>query len=467
MSEQKTNSKIERRLAAILAADMVGYSRLMEADEGGTIARQKTYLSEIFDPGIARHNGRLVKTTGDGLLVEFASAVDGVECAVELQRALAEREAETPEDTRIQYRMGVNLGDIVIDGDDILGEGVNIAARLEGIAPAGGIYISGSVHEQVAGKLDHGFKDIGEQTVKNIAKPVHVYEVELGHRGEVAAATMQQDIRFCTSPDGVTLAYATVGNGPPLVKTANWLNHLEHDWQSPVWSHMLRALAEDHLLVRYDQRGNGLSDWKLDEISFAAYCRDLETVIDAAGIERFALFGVSQGCAVAIDYAVRNAERVTHLVLYGGYARGIGVNASKEVLAREAALTTLMRTGWAQDNPAFRQIFTTMFAPDATPEQVAAFDELQRITTSPENAARIREANLTVDVRDLLPKVTTPTLVLHCRDDAVASFESGRKMASKIPGARFVALEGKNHLILEDEPAWPRFIEEVRGFLGG
>ena len=317
---------VERRLAAVLAADMVGYTRLMEADEAGTIARQKKHRKALIDPKIAAHRGRIVKTTGDGMLVEFASVVDAVESAVAIQQAMAGREADIPEDRRIRYRIGINLGDIVFDGDDILGDGVNIAARLEGIAEPGGICLSGTVYEQVFTKLDLAFDDRGEQNLKNVSRPIRAYGVVLGGAGADASAAgrreVRQDIRFCTAPDGVRIAYATAGEGAPLVKAANWMTHLEYDWESPIWGHLVQDLARDHLLLRYDQRANGLSDWDVGDISFETFVSDLETAVDAAGLDRFGLLGISQGCAASIAYAVRHPDRVTHLVLYGGYARG-------------------------------------------------------------------------------------------------------------------------------------------------
>ena len=276
-----------------------------------------------------------------------------------------------------------------------------------------------------------------------------------------ATASPQHDIHFCTAPDGVRIAYATAGQGPPLVKAANWLNHLEYDWQSPIWSHLLHALAAEHRLIRYDERGNGLSDWDVDDISFDAFVSDLESVVEATGLQRFALLGISQGCAVSIAYAVRYPERVSHLVLYGGFARG----RNRRDVAQSDTLIALIRQGWGRENPAFRQFFTSLFVPEGTPEQMQWFNDLQRITTSPENAARILEATGVIEITALLPRVKVPTLVLHCRNDAAQPFDEGRRIAAGIPGARFVALESRNHLILESEPAWGRFLEEVTAFL--
>jgi pimeloyl-ACP methyl ester carboxylesterase/DNA-binding winged helix-turn-helix (wHTH) protein len=284
-------------------------------------------------------------------------------------------------------------------------------------------------------------------------------------RAPDAEPELRQDVKFCTAADGVRIAYSVVGNGPPLVKAANWLNHLEYDWQSPIWRPFLQALAGNHQLVRYDERGNGLSDWDVADISFEAFVSDLECVTEAAGLKKFPLFGISQGCAVSIAYAVRHPERVTHLILLGGYARGRKRRDSHAEAEQADALLTLMRLGWGQENPAFRQVYTSLFIPGGSAEQMQWMNELQRRTTSPENAVRIRQAMNDIFVEDLLPRVTVPTLVLHRREDAVAPFDEGRRIAAGIRGSRFVALEGRNHVILEGDPDWNRILDEVTAFL--
>jgi pimeloyl-ACP methyl ester carboxylesterase/DNA-binding SARP family transcriptional activator len=325
-----------------------------------------------------------------------------------------------------------------------------------------------SIAELQGSDLGTGFRPISR-------KPAAPAAVEVMERVEPTSPAMhakpeplrdiEQEIRFCTAQDGVRIAYATAGKGPPLVKSANWLNHLEFDWQSPVWRHLLHALARHHQLVRYDERGNGLSDWSAQNLSFDAFLNDLETVVDAAGLDRFPLFGISQGCAVSIAYAVRHPERVTRLILAGGYARGWRKRGSADEIARREALLTLTLQGWGQENPAYRQIFTSLYLPDATPEQASWWNELQRMTASPQNAYRLAEAFSEIDVRDLLGKVKVPTLVLHSRGDAVVPFDCGRELASGIRGARFVPLDSRNHLILEHEQAWPRFLAEISAFL--
>jgi pimeloyl-ACP methyl ester carboxylesterase len=276
-----------------------------------------------------------------------------------------------------------------------------------------------------------------------------------------------QTIRFCTSADGARIAFATVGRGPPLVKAANWLNHLEFDWNSPVWRHWLGELSRDHTLVRYDERGCGLSDWSADEMSVEAWVRDLEAVVDAAQLERFPLLGISQGAPIAIAYAVRHPERVSHLVLYGGYLRGrLHRGLTPKEMEERELMIHMVRLGWGQDHPAFRQVFTSLFIPDADREQIDWFNELQRVSATPENAARMLEAFDRIDVRSVAPRVGAPTLVLHAKGDLRVPFAEGRLIATTISGARFVPLDSRNHLLLEGEPAWPRFLTTVREFLG-
>jgi pimeloyl-ACP methyl ester carboxylesterase len=272
-------------------------------------------------------------------------------------------------------------------------------------------------------------------------------------------------VHFCRSSDGVRIAYAEVGKGIPLLRTGHWLTHLEYDWESPVWSSLLREIAAGRRLIRYDARGNGLSDWEVDEISFEAFVRDIESVVEATGLDKFDLLGVSQGAAISNELCVRHPERVRHLVLYGGFARGRRMRGSQQEIANSDAIATLMRQGWGQENPAFRQMFTSQFIPGATAEQMEWFNDLQRITTSPDNAVRLRHAVDLIDVTDLLPRVPSPTLVLHCRHDAVQPFEEGRRLAAGIPGARFVTLEGRNHIILPGDASWERFFEELKAFL--
>jgi len=276
---------------------------------------------------------------------------------------------------------------------------------------------------------------------------------------------INQNIKFCTSPDGVRLAYAAIGEGPPLVRVSTYMTHLEYDRKSPVWYHWLRDLSRNYTFVRYDQRGCGLSDHQMKELSVDTWVNDLETVVNSMGLGRFALLGPSQGAAIAVAYAIRHPERITHLILYGGYIKGRFRRQPRSQQLEEAnAMIELIRAGWGKDNPAFRQVFSTLFMPEATEKQITWFNNLQRISTSSENAARIEKTVYNIDISDLVPRLAVPTLVLHARGDAMIPFEEGRMLASMIPNARFAPLESKNHLLLETEPAWQQFLEEVVSF---
>jgi pimeloyl-ACP methyl ester carboxylesterase len=443
----------------------------MEEDEAATVRELKGHQAVIL-PAVGLYGGRVIDTAGDGILAEFPSVINATECAVEIQTIMATRNEATPEPRRMRFRIGINLGDVIHDETRIYGDGINVAARLEGIAEPGGICISRQVFDQVSRSIKADFQALGPRTLKNIAHPVDVFAIAPGDAGAGSGVTapnaveLRQEIRFCTAPDGVQLAYSLIGQGPLLMKTGNWMTHLEYDLESPIWRHLYRELVKHHTLIRYDARGNGLSDRTVDDISFDAYVSDLETVVEAAGFPRFALLGISQGCAFSIAYAVRHPERVSRLVLYGGFALGFMKRAltPAEKEAQEA-MTTLMRVGWGQENAAFRQLFTSRFMPGATKEQADWFNELQRISVSPEMAVRNREVAGQLDVTALLPRVSAPTLVLHARDDALVPFEAGRRMAAGIPGARFVALTGRNHLFLETEPAFGQFLEHTRAFL--
>ena len=325
-----------------------------------------------------------------------------------------------------------------------------------------------------------GLGDAGQEILKTVPRrgylfAVPVVEIEAppavprpaNRKDGVPAsipADLTQEIHYARARDGVTIAWAKVGQGPPLMRAANWLTHLEYDWENPLRRSGLISLANNYTLIRYDPRGTGLSDWDVAELSLDAWVIDFETVVDAAGLKRFPVLAASQGCAVSITYAVRHPGRVSHLVLLDGFALG-GNKRSRHEKKKRAAMVTLMRMGWGADDPTFRQLFTSVVAPEATKEQADLLNELQRRTTSAECAARYFETVGDFDVRHLLAKVNVPTLVMHLRDDLLNPFEAGQQMAAGIPGARFVALQGKNHFMLPGEPAAIRFREELELFL--
>ena len=276
-----------------------------------------------------------------------------------------------------------------------------------------------------------------------------------------------QQIRFCTTSDGVRIAYAVTGTGPPLVRAAVRFTHIEFDQASPVWRHWLAELSRGRTLVRYDERGCGLSDWNAKDLSFEACVRDLEAVVDAAGLMRFALISILRGGGmVAVAYAARHPDRVSHLVLHGACARGRLASAgTPKERDEEEVIIKLIELGWGEGNEAFRHLFAKQFVPDGTPEQHRSIEELLRLSTSSANAARLSREFGTVDVRELAKKIRCPTLVMQAREELRTSLEEGRQLAALIPDARFILLESRNRLLTEDEPAWARFAAEVRAFL--
>lgn len=459
-----------RKLTTIVAADVAGYSRLTAADEEGTLAALRAHRSELVDPMIADCRGRIANTAGDSLLIEFPSVADAVRCAVGLQRGMTARNEAVAQDRQVAFRIGVNLGDVIQQGDDLMGDGVNIAARLEAISPPGCICVSEAVKDSLGQQADIRFEDLGPQRLKNIAKPVRAYLVtgiaddDLGGQAGYRLSD-QSTVRYLSSNDGVSIAYADVGKGPPLVFGACWMTHLEKDWESPMMRHFLSHLSKSYRLIRYDQRGNGMSDWDDVEIAFERMVDDLDCVIDRYDYERVAIFGASQAASVAVAYAVRRPEKVSHLVLHGGYARGRCRRGNAESAAESEALVTLIRRGWGADNPAFRQTMTSLFMPDASREEAIWFNDFQKDCGPAENMARFREMFDAMDVSELLGRVRVPTLVLHCSEDAIAPLSEGKFLASRIPGAQFVMLKSNNHMIFENEPDFPKFLQSIRDFV--
>ena len=277
---------------------------------------------------------------------------------------------------------------------------------------------------------------------------------------------MKQHIQFSTTHDGVRIALAKAGDGPPLVRVANWFTHLELDWDSAIWRHWFEALAEGRTLIRYDPRGSGLSDRNVEDFSLDAWISDLEAVVDSVGLRRFPLIGLCQGGVVAVAYAARHPDRVSRLILYDSYVCGAYAEGVEEKVSKQArALSEMIEVGWGRETGAFREIFANLLMPDATKEQLRWIGELQRRSASPKNACRLWNAFNAFDIRAEARKLTMPTLVFHVRGDGLVPFEAGRQLAAMIPNARFVPLEGKNHILLANESAWNVFRKELNDFL--
>ncbi len=480
----------ERRLAAIMFTDIEGYTARMGADESRAIAAVQRSRTEQRRMVEASH-GRWVQEVGDGALCTFVSTVDAVNCALEIQRFFTD-------DADLSLRIGIHEGDIVIEGDDVFGDGVNIASRIQGLATSGGICVSGKVYDEIRNKPEiHAFP-LGEHNLKNVDHPVSVYAVAEGGAVEnetrrrgwktglaIAAAVLaaialwasdgdrrsalvagllielprwigdpvEQDLRFLMAPDGVRIAYATSGSGPPVVQVLGWFTHLEDGYSSPQYdaTGFLRRISDEHLFVRYDGRGSGLSDRDVGPITLEKRVQDLESVVDALGLERFAIYSISAGGPTAIAYAARYPKRVTRIAFYGGLARATG---SDERIQRYQAIAHVMRSpGWNEEGTAFRNVFTGLMAPDAGDVRLRMLNEFLRIANNGRDAANMMEDMMRTDVSAEAKQLRMPVLVIHRRGDQLVPFEAGgRDLAALIPQADLMLLDGKNHGISPDEP---------------
>ena len=463
---------MKRKLLAIVAADMVGFSRLIEDDEITILSRQKVIFNKIIKPEIKKFNGEIIKTTGDGFLATFESALDAVESSIEIQIKINELEKPFTSEKRIWYRVGINIGDVVLDEGDIFGNCVNIASRLESIADSGGICITSDIFQNIKNLKPYNFKNLGNQHLKNITQQINVYKIIVGEEDfnldnsiPKILTEVDQEIRYCSSIDGTTIAYAKVGDGPPIIKAPNFMTSLEHDWRSPIWNHIYRFFAKNNTLIRFDQRGNGLSDWDVPDISFQLFLEDMETVINELKLDKFPLYGVSQGCPLSIAYAVKNPEKVSHLILFGGYAKGRAKRNDPNYESNSAMEQTMILSGWENENPAFRQFFASSMIPDASKEQMDVFNNICKIATSAKNAAKISLVNDNIDVSALLHELNVPTLIFHCTDDARVPISESKFLAANIRNSKFIPLKSKNHLVLETDKVWDMFKKEIDQFL--
>ncbi|MEM7427195.1 MAG: alpha/beta fold hydrolase [Pseudomonadota bacterium] len=458
-----------RRLATILSIDVVGYSRMMQNGASPLLAALNQIFRDVVNPEVERANGRVVKLLGDGALVEFGSAGDALESAAAIQLQLAGPPTPYDYSETVLLRMGLHAGDVVSDGGDIFGEGVNIAARLQAEAEPGGILLSRTVADLAGSNVPFDLRGEGARTLKNIDRPVETLSVVLdGAGGDSERADnplRNPEIRFFNSVDGQSIAWTAVGTGPPIVKAPSWIGNLELDWRTPGHGNVLRYLAGSRRVVFSDTRGNGLSDWDMQDISFDLLVDDFGALFDAAGIERAPIVAVSQGCAIAVAYAARAPERVSALILIGGFPQGRAQRKSQKEKDQAAAMRALMTAGWEDDYPSLRDHFAQLIAPLASREELRQAAEDMREMISPENLGRYREVIDNLDVTGLLKEVEAPCLVMHGKSERMHPVEQGRKLAAGLPSARFIAYDSPNHVFTRNDPCWPLAQREIAAFL--
>ena len=464
------------KLTVILHADVAGSTSLVQKDERIAHVRIQDTFHRLSET-IASYGGTTHELRGDALVAEFDRASDAVAASLSFQYDNDAANQALTDDLKPEVRIGVALGEVIVADGTLTGAGVVLAQRLEQLAEPGGIVIQGAVKEALPQRLPFACLFLGGQSLKGFDSPIGAFSVSLEIGADLPAPipessaksaiglAHQSAVRYCFSADGTSIAHAQVGEGYPLVVGGSWMTHLEEDWNNPGCGHYLSHLAEDFTVIRYDQRGNGMSDWDDVDIAFDKMIEDLACVINCYEHDKVAIFAPSQAASVAVAYAARNSERVSHLVLHGGYSRGRRSRGDAEAASESEALVTLILQGWGRENPAIRQTMTSLFMPEASKEEENWFNDFQKMCGPADNIARFREVFDEIDVAHLLNEVTVPTLVIHSVGDSVAPLSEGKLLASRIPGAKFVTLKSNSHMLFESDPEFPRFLQSVRSFL--
>ncbi len=458
----------ERRLAAILSLDVVGYSRMMQRSSGPLLKTLNALYRDLIVPLVKENKGRVVKLLGDGALIEFASAGRALEAAIAIQTRLRDPQNPYQDPDPIFVRAGVHVGDVTVKGDDIFGDGVNIAARLQAAAAPGGVLVSKMVCDLAGADYADRLRGEGLHSFKGIAHPIETLSVDFTDDKSAKsrkAFLNAQEIQYCRTDDGVNLAWTAVGDGPPVVKAPNWIGHLELDWRNPGFAPICTSIAMKHRLVRFDARLNGLSDWDAETCSFERFVDDLEAIFDAAGIERAPIVAISQGSSVAAAFAARRPDRVSAIAMIGGFPVGRAKRKSKKDIERAEAMRMMMTAGWDDDYPSMRDLMAQIIIPGASEEERRQTAQDMREMISPENMGRYRDVIDYIDIRHLLPSVEVPCLLCHSTGDRMQPVEQGRIFAKGLPNARLITYESKNHLMTLNDPEWPRLERDVTAFL--
>ena len=459
----------ETTLAVILHCDIVGSTSLVSKDERRAHERMQSLFTRLSET-IAANGGTTHELRGDALLAKFERASDCISAALKFQQSNKIYNRELPDNIKPEARIGIALGEVVIADSTMTGTGVVLAQRLEQLADPGGVVIQGAIREAIPERLPIQFNYLGEQILKGFDNPVRAYSAMDANQHSPDADTKrigladQGPVLYCSSADGTSIAYTEIGTGDPILAVGSWMTHLEQDWDNPAWGHYLRYLGGEYQLIRYDQRGNGMSDWHVP-MQFDCMVEDLEAVIDRLDIDKLTLFGPSQAASVSIAYARKYPEKVSALILYGAYTRGRCKRGNLEEQQESEALVTFFRQNWGNENPVARQMMTSMLMPDATQQQAVWFNQFQKACAPAENIARLRELYDNIDVSGFLPDINIPTLVIHSIGDVIAPLKEGKLIASRIPGARLITLDSNSHMVFEEEPGFSRFKDAVNDFM--
>ena len=458
----------QRRLAAILSLDVVGYSRMMQRGSGPLLKALNSLYRDLITPVVQANKGRIVKLLGDGALVEFPSAGRALEAAIIIQTRMRELDHLYQSPERIQLRAGLHVGDVAVEGDDIFGDGVNIAARLQAAAEPGGVLVSRMFCELAGADFTDRLRGQGLHSFKGITQPIEVLSVDFTDMIDPeshATFEITQQIQYCQTADGVNLAWSVIGQGTPVVKAPNWVGHLELDMHNPYVAPIAKSIARHYRLIRFDARLNGLSDWHAEICTFERLVDDLETIFDAAEVERAPILAMSQGAAVAAAFAARQPERVSAIIMIGSFPVGRAKRTGKKDVERALAMRQMMTAGWDDDYPSLRDLMAQIIVPGASEEARRIYADDMRKMISPENMGRYRDVIDHVDIRDLLPSVHVPCLVCHATGDRMQPLEQGRLFAKGLPNAKFIAYESPNHGTPENDPEWPRLERDALAFL--
>ena len=453
---------MKQKISAILSLDAVDFTKRMSEDADTTLSELEMLLRRIVRPAAEQNSGRIFKLMGDGALIEFNTASSAILAANAIFSQMRGQ--------NFSFRAGIDVGDVMVKGTDLFGEAVNVASRLQSSAKPGGCLVSKTAVDVAGTMLGVALQPESSLHLKGISNPVDTYSIDLlgdARKSRNKRMAASQDIRFAKSADGTTLAWTSTGNGLKILATPNWIRHLEFDWTLNSIAGWLPLLSERYQLIRFDGRNNGLSERGVQDVSLARLLEDVEAVLDSSGIERVPLFGVSFGATIAAAFAAKKPERISGLVLMGGFAQGHGVRQQPGSAAHSQAMMDMSLEGWDDEYPSARDLMAQSFAPDASPHDQRKYAEFMKLAIDHKDWLKIGGLIAGVDIVAELSKIRCPALVLHANKDRMHSIEQGRILASEIPDARLVSLETTNNTMPEYDPAWSKATKEIESFLDG